>query len=384
MSDNRRILLVDDDPNVLSAYKRSLYGRFQVTTALGPEEGLRQATRGEPFAVVVSDYAMPGMNGVELLARLRQEAPDTVRMMLTGYADLDNAMRAINDGNIFRFLGKPCDPERLSQALEAGVEQYRLIRSEKELLEQTLLGSVRVMSQMLSLVNPTAFSNTSRIKFYMKQMATELNLPNLWQFELAAMLSQLGCITLPPETLAKVLSGEALDTEESALYAEHPRVAANLLEKIPRMHRIAEMIARQQISFSDARISGERLPENLSLLGGMMLKAALDFDVLLGRGRSIGEAIRAMRAREGLYHPLLVQTLAKVEQIKREMEIRLLQVREIYPTMIADQEIHAKGGMLLLANGQEVTEPILERLISFSRSIGIEEPIRMRVPHING
>src|ERR1700722_15579286 len=104
----KKILLVDDEPNVLSAFQRQLSRRFEVQTALGPIEGLAALKEAQEFAVVGADMRMPEMSGVEFLAIVKQRAPDVVRMMLTGNADQATAIEAINHGNIFRFLNKPC------------------------------------------------------------------------------------------------------------------------------------------------------------------------------------------------------------------------------------------------------------------------------------
>ncbi len=120
-----RILIVDDDELILDALKRQLRSRFDLTTATEGKEAIRLVMSQGPYAVVVSDLRMPGMDGVTLLYLIRQAAPDTVRVLLTGKADLEAATLAINEGNIFRLLNKPCPTGMLLRALEAAVEQYR-------------------------------------------------------------------------------------------------------------------------------------------------------------------------------------------------------------------------------------------------------------------
>jgi DNA-binding NtrC family response regulator len=121
-----RILIVDDDELILEALKRQLHSRFDVTTATEGKQALKLVMSEEPFAMVVSDLRMPGMDGVTLLYLIRRAAPNTVRVLLTGKADLEAATSAINEGNIFRLLNKPCPTGMLLRALEAAVEQYRL------------------------------------------------------------------------------------------------------------------------------------------------------------------------------------------------------------------------------------------------------------------
>src|SRR6266852_5256657 len=205
---DEKILCVDDELNILLALQRQLRKQFHIECALGADKALAAVDRDGPFAVVVSDLQMPGMNGLEFLAKLKQRSPETVRIMLTGHADLEAAIGAVNQGNIFRFLTKPCSAEDLARTLEAAIEQYRLVTAERDLLEKTLYGSVKVLTEVLSLVHPAAFSRASRIHRYVRHMALEMKLPNAWQVEVAAMLSQIGCITLEPEALDRLYVGE--------------------------------------------------------------------------------------------------------------------------------------------------------------------------------
>ncbi len=135
---NNNVLFVDDDENILDAYKRQLRQQFHIDTAQGGEQGLKTVNSRGPYAVIVSDLRMPGMDGIQFLSRVKEISPDSVRMMLTGYGDLQTAIEAVNESNIFRFLTKPCKKDVLTTAIDAGIEQYRLIGSEKELLEKTL------------------------------------------------------------------------------------------------------------------------------------------------------------------------------------------------------------------------------------------------------
>jgi len=132
-----KILLVDDEPAVLEGYKRLLYRDFTIATAPSGEVGLALLREAGPFSVVVSDMRMPGMNGAEFLAAASQKAPTTTRMLLTGHADLDAAIDAVNRGKIFRFLSKPCPREVLVEAIREGVAQYQAAQAVKDLIEKS-------------------------------------------------------------------------------------------------------------------------------------------------------------------------------------------------------------------------------------------------------
>jgi DNA-binding NtrC family response regulator len=158
-----KVLFVDDDQNILASHQRMFRKQFALHTAMGGEEGLGSIAAHGPFAVIVSDMQMPIMNGVKFLTKARKLAPDSVRMILTGYADMQTAIEAVNEGHIFRFLTKPCHPEALAKALTAGIAQYRLLTAEKELTEKGILGitgqttildASPVLQQSIRLRNP--------------------------------------------------------------------------------------------------------------------------------------------------------------------------------------------------------------------------------------
>ena len=120
-----RILLVDDDPMLLAGLKRQFRRQFHIDTAPGGAEALQMVAEGDPYTVVVSDFRMPGMNGIDLLARIKALQPDTVRMMLTGSTDLATAVKAVNEGHIYQFHLKPCPAGALARAIHDGVAHYR-------------------------------------------------------------------------------------------------------------------------------------------------------------------------------------------------------------------------------------------------------------------
>jgi len=375
-----KILLVDDDPNILAACKRALRRRFCLETAQSGEEGLRLMQDDGPFAVVVADMGMPGMDGVQFLSRVKECAPDSVRMMLTGNADIRTAVDAVNEGNIFRFLTKPCPPERLASMLEAGIQQYRLVVAERELLEKTLKGSVKVLTEILGMVNPVAFSRASRVTRYVKHIIEHLELSRLWQFEMAAMLSQIGCVTVPPDVLDKVYAKQPLSEEEHKMYSSHPTVASELLVHIPRLEPIARMIEGQQRGFRDYPAREEMTPEEATVaLGSQILTVALDFDELMVQGVSAGAALSKLRSREGRYNPKLLSALETLPQTESEETVKMVGVGELRMNMVADENIRANNGLLLVSKGQEITEPVLIRLRNFSLGVGVVEPFRVRV-----
>jgi len=376
---DEKILFVDDDQNILDAYKRHFRKQFAIETAPGGEAGIEAIKTRGPFAVVVSDMRMPGMDGVEFLTRVREKEPDTIRIMLTGQADMEDTIAVVNEGNIFRFLTKPCGPERMASALNASLEQYRLVIAERELLEKTLMGSIKVLTEVLSLVNPAAFGRASRVKKYVRHMATQLKLPKAWRFDMAAMLSQIGCVTLLPDTLLKVYAGQPLSDDEKRMYSSHSSVAFKILSNIPRLESIAHMIKDQQLSFAEYPTTQNSLKDGLDIeIGAQMLKAALDLDQLITKDMQIKPALAEMGKRD-IYNPAVLYALNSIEISNSNMEVRLVKINQLTTRMVVDEDIKAKNGMLLLTRGTEVTFPVVMRLRGIANNMGIVEPFRVLV-----
>ncbi|HVA47410.1 MAG TPA: HD domain-containing phosphohydrolase [Pirellulales bacterium] len=378
------ILFVDDDPNLLSAVARGLRARFQLETALGPEQGLELVQARGPhqsFAVVVADMQMPGMNGVELLRRVAEIAPLSVRIMLTGQADQQTAIDAINQGSIFRFLTKPCGQELLAGTLTAGLEQYRLLTAEKELLVKTLSGSVRLLADMLALAKPKAFSRAARVRKLVQDIAAQHGIEPAWPLEIGAMLSHLGCVTLPETVLEKVCAGQSLGLRETALFYSHPRVGAELLGNIPRLAPVAEIVAYQEKHFDgagppDDGRSGEDIP-----LGARVLKLALDFDVLRASGENQGQALAELHRRKGWYDPAVLETLARLFNCEICYESRTVLLSQLEEGMLLDQHVLSSEGDILVTRGQEVSLALIQRLRNYAQAVrGVQQPISVLMP----
>ncbi len=376
--ETRRILFVDDEPLLLDNY-RELLSEHDVQIAHSGAEALGLLAAHGPFAVVISDYHMPGMDGVEFLSRARSACPHTIRMLLTGYADTQAAIRAVNEGAIYRFMTKPATYEDLLQAVEAGLAQYRIAAAERDMMERTLAGSIRVLTEILSLVSPAAFGRASRIRRAMGHMAAALGLEHGWQYEMAGLLSQLGCIALSPEVLGKVWAGQALTEEEQAIVEHHPAVGRMLLEKIPRLEPMARMIARQNLRPGETAPGPDGGAEDASVvLGGEMLRTALALDQYLAQGYSVPTALGSLRRQASRYP---IRLLTALENLVLDGPPRILAVRvhELDTSMVLDQDVYARNGMLLVARGHEVTVPVILRLRGFSKGAGVVEPIRVSI-----
>ncbi len=376
-----KILMVDDEVQLLDSFRRELRGKINLDTALGGEEALKAIAESGPYAVVVTDFIMPGMNGIEFLAQVRKVAPDTVRMMLTGYADMENTIQAVNQGNIFRFLTKPCDTITLIRALVDGIRQYRLGRTEKDLLDQTLRGSIKVLSDLLALVKPLALGRASRITHYIKEIALVFEEDWGWEYETAALLSQIGCITLPDGLIRKVSHGRPLSRQDEKIYLQHPQIGADMVSKIPRMDEVARIIAYQEKYFDGSGVPEDEVREEDIPMGARLIKTLLDFDALVTGGASKGKALAKLKEKTGLYDPAIITALDLVLGVEAKYDIIEIGVFGMEEGMILAEDIMTKAlDRRLLSKGQELSDTLIMSILSHSRIEGIREPIKVIIP----
>jgi response regulator RpfG family c-di-GMP phosphodiesterase len=372
MSD--KVLFVDDEPILLQGYQRLLRKDFSVSSAVGGAAALLLIRQEGPFAVVVSDMRMPGMDGIEFLLQARKIAPDTVRIMLTGASDLQSAIHAVNEGSIFRFLSKPANKDTLVKTLTDSLEQYHLVCAEKELLEKTLRGTVYLLTEVLSLVSPAAFSRAARVRRYVQHVVTKLSLGNPWKFEVAAMMSQLGCVTLDPKTLETVYSGQELSAEEEAQYATHPLVAQDLLKSIPRMESIAWMIAHQFQPLPTEWDTGDREMAEMRL-GAQILRAAIIFDGFLRKHHTRVDAALFISRRLAGLDKKIIEALMELEPEVAGEGTRSMGIGDLKAGWVLQEEIRTMEGVLIAAKGQEVTAPLLIKLTSFWKKSAIPDSV---------
>lgn len=381
-----RVLFVDDEPNILDSIRRQMRKSFDVVTANSGPEALALLKDTGPVALVVSDMRMPGMNGAELLARIRDQYPDTVRMILSGQADLESTISAINNGHIFRFLTKPCHEDVLRAAVSAGLEQYELVTTRKELLEKTLQGLAEVLTDILGMTNPVARRRTGRVRQYSAAIASALKFTMPWDLRLATLLSQLGCITLPVELLDKLYAGTPLDDEERRLYRRHPDVAAALIGRIPQLGPVAAMVSRQQqvTDFSALPAAVSDWPaENTATV---ILAVATALDELMATGEQPADALKRLeRSMPGL-PAAIIEAVRAVHMHSAYMDICWVGFDELRPGMVLDEDIIADNGETLMFRGEEITSPLLAQLrettaaASTSESAGVSQKLRVLMP----
>jgi response regulator RpfG family c-di-GMP phosphodiesterase len=317
---NQKILIVDDEQNLLDSLKRQLRKDFQIETALGPEEGLKAIPSQGPFAVIVSDLRMPVMDGIEFLYRAEKIAPESVRVILTGNADLQNAIQAVNKGNIYRFLTKPCSTKILTSVLNQGVEQYRLVTTEKELqeknkrlveltgkqneelkelnkdlekkvlertreldekneslkkvndeLQRSVMDSVRLLSSLVGSLSPKLGMHMKNVADFSKKIAEALALEKdqVESIEIAAMIHDIGLIGVSQILWQK--DEKEMKSSEFEGYCYHPVIASICLESVKSLEEVQQIVLHHHEHFDGggypAGLKGREIPLGSRIIG---------------------------------------------------------------------------------------------------------------------
>jgi response regulator RpfG family c-di-GMP phosphodiesterase len=358
------VLCVDDEPQILEGLVLNLRRHYELETATSGAVALEILERKPEVAAVLSDMRMPGMNGATFLARARQVAPDVVRMLLTGQADLDSAIAAINEGQIFRFLTKPCPPPMLLAAVGSAVEQHRLITAERVLLEQTLHGCIKTLTDVLALVSPISFGRANRIKQLVSELVQELGIRDRWQVEVAAMLSQLGHISLPPETADKLYHNRLLSTDEQALVARLPALTGELLGNIPRLDAVREILKTYTKPYRPDPAAASDAERRIVVKGAQLLRVAVDFDALESSSAA-SLAVDTLRGRVDQYDPEILRALVAVRGAAQALEVRELPMSDLRVGMILAEDMRMRSGVLLVTRGYQITEQFRERVRNF-------------------
>jgi response regulator RpfG family c-di-GMP phosphodiesterase len=357
------VLYVDDDARALDLFREQVKPHFRAATASNGAAGLDLLRNEGPFAAVISDYQMLGMNGLTFLSKAREIAPDTTRLLLTGRPDLTAAVGAVNAGYCFRFITKPCPRVILVRTLEAAAEQYQLVTSRRVLLEQTLQGSIKTLSDILGWVNPTAFGRAARARDHMDGLLDHFGITDRWEAEMAATLSHIGSVALPAETALKLYRGESLGQDEQRMADRLPQLAEDLLAGIPQLEGVRAILRYQNKHYDGQgtppdRVQGRQIP-----WGARALKVVLDYDLLEAQGLDPQVALDTMRSRKLVYDPEILDGFAQIRGAEEHAEtIQEVSLRELISGMVFAEDVRAQSGQMLVARGTEVTAALSERL----------------------
>jgi response regulator RpfG family c-di-GMP phosphodiesterase len=368
-----KILLVDDDVDALSRYQDLLQQQFALDTAPDGDKALALMRRNGPYTVIVADMNMPEMSGIELLKQARHICPDTVRIMLTGDPSQETAMLAINDCHVLQFLTKPCRLETLVAVLQRGITQYHFVLAERELLEQTLSGSVKMLTDILSIVEPQSFGQGQKLREDIRLLAEFLKINPTWDLEMAGLLYRIGYATIPPAIIERARIGSSLTNVEKGLLIRTPEFGRSLLENIPRLESVAQFIYYQNKNFDGTGFPNDGLDGEKIPLGGRILKILGDMVELESKGIQKIQALTQMKRCPGCYDPKLLE--AALACLLLEKKGLALKLNDLCVGQVLLSAIETMEGMLIIPAGNRVSTMLMTKLTNFTELSGIKEPI---------
>jgi response regulator RpfG family c-di-GMP phosphodiesterase len=366
---SRKILMVEATANPLGSLPQTLAKRFELDAVVGLEDALKAVRQHGPYAVILIDYRMPKRDGLAFLGAVAAAQPETVGILMVSNAEIPQAQGALAESQIFRYVVKPASADTLSRHLDAGLTQYKLQTAEQSFLQDTLHGAIQALTDVLSLANPAAFGRALRVQGLVHRLSKAILIPQFWEVDMAAMLSHIGCVSLPKTVLEKIGAGKDLAVDERKLFDSHPTVGAGLLANIPRMGLVAEIIRKQHARFDTTPPFGARV-----------LKVVLDYDTLANRGENSGAILSRMRATKGVYDPELLDAFESTIPVNTGYVRRRVTMRELKANMILEENIVSVDGMLLLAKDAELNEANIYRLIESKTSFDIVEPVSVLEP----
>lgn len=377
------ILIVDDEANVLESFQRTLGRTFTLVTAAGGRAGIEAAQTRGPFAVIVTDMRMPEIDGLKFLEAARAANPHAVVMMLTGNSDQRTAADAVNVGHAFRFLTKPCTREVIERALRDALAEHRLRAAERTLLKQTVGGCVQALLQVMQLAKPELFDRAASASRIASWLADQTQHPHAWQVEVAAALADIGWVAADESTPA---AGRRSGGDAGAALAagrRHAELGAGVLRAIPRFDDIAAMV---RLQFEDARSETLARTSPAVSAGVQLLALARALDERLRHGepwalaaRELAQAVPAGAVREALLGP----PPDWVEQ-SEGAQVLTIASGDVRPGMILQQDVRTRGGDLLLASGNVITEMIAERIRRMARTSRVDDTLLVLDPRHAG
>ncbi len=268
------MLIVDDDEVLLRSLRRILKGRYEVQCEANPYRALVALEDDGPFAVIVSDLTMPGVDGIELLERAHAEAPETPRVLLTGNATLPDSIQAVNRARITSFLTKPVAPDELIRRIDQAVLQHDELVDDLDHGTEILEGSAAALMETLAIANPTAYALTKRVTSLVDCYLERHPRTDAWEIAIAARLSYLGSAALGADLSSRVLRGAELAVSEDLLVGCVAGFTVDIVARIPRLANVEHILRHHRSRPGPDR--SPAVPPGAELLGIVTSLAELE------------------------------------------------------------------------------------------------------------
>ncbi|TWU58732.1 Hydrogenase transcriptional regulatory protein hupR1 [Rubripirellula tenax] len=353
---SKQILFVDDDPSLLSTMKRNLGCDYTVHTAEGAEMALKTVSQQGHFSVVIVDMQMPKINGVETIKLLREQMPDAVFVMLTGNQDVTTAINALNEGQVFRFLNKPCKTTEISAVIDAAQKQHNLLIAEKELLSGTFAGAIKLMTDVIEMQEHQPV-DTGRMAASLEELASRMSIETGWEEKVAARVFTLGIAMLDTDQKRKFLSLDPTDDEHKRLFGWICKQSATLISRLPRMAWIVDTLK--------AVPAADRLETNADrqAKAATLLRIVFYWNFLTNRGLSVEATTSHITKLMPNLGTKLVQEIQCLNDNRDSHVVKSVHVSKLRPGMICQTDITLPGVGTVVKRGLPLTAAMVDNLV---------------------
>jgi FixJ family two-component response regulator len=371
-----RILCVDDDERLLAGLELRLRRRFEVVTATGAAEALARLDRSRPFAVVVSDMRMPHADGATFLSAIRRVAPETTRVLLTGQADLQSAIAAVNEGEVFRFLLKPIETPALIEALDRAVAHHHEQVDGRVRAETVLRATMELLATTLTSLAPARGAACDGMRAMVADVATVACPTHGWIAEMATVALHLALSDLPDGLAHRWRSRSDVSASESRQVAQALGRILEILRTIPAAEEVHEIL-HSLVPREDGPAWRDR--SHAASLPLRIVHLILAFEAHVLRGASNRVALDALTPTVDPEDARLVAILADSPSHLAPGSQRT-PLGQLRPGRCLSHDVRLANGVLLLPMGHAVTEATLELLRSLDADVRQMPVLTTRAP----
>jgi DNA-binding response OmpR family regulator len=369
------IMIVDDNPANLKLLEDMLRQQGYETRLFPLGRLALAAADTEPPDLILLDINMPEMNGYEVCERLKSNArlAEIPVIFISALNAVEDTVKGFRAGGV-DYITKPFQLEEVQARVETHLKLRRAQQAERDLLERTLGGVVDTLWELVQLTSPAQALRSRAVRDIVLWLTKRMGIQYAWQYELAATLCLVGCITLPDDVFDRAYCREGLSPDEDRMFRVHPERAASLLSKIPRLEVVAEMIRGQHRSEPNSSATGQ------AALGAQMLHLALELDRRIYRGATASSALAEIRL-SGRFDARMLDALKGYSPAPAEFEVRRLPIRDLRAGMVLETDIRRQdGNFVILKQGAILTDTWIERLENFAGARGASGLVVVRIP----
>ena len=373
------IMVVDDQPANLKPMEDMLKRQGHGVRSFPRGRMALEAASKDLPDLILLDINMPEMNGFEVCERLKADRrlASIPVIFLSALNETEDKVKAFGSGGV-DYVAKPFQFEEVQARVETHIQLQRARKAERDLLENTLNSAIRILAELVHMTRPALSARAEAIRAVVAHLASRSAVEERWQYDLAATLCLIGCISLPVEVFERAYAGETLSADEEQMFRAHPGHGARLLANIPRFENVAEMIRQQQTV-------GTETSGSISQRGACMLRIALEIDRRRLKAASWKAALGQVRVVLHGFPEEMLEALEDYSPHQDTFDVERLQVQDLRPLMVLDEDVLAKNGNFMIAlKGTTLNDTLIERIGNYLKTRGISQPIPVRVIRTEG